>query len=349
MPSTPTHGYRSKPSLPPERSRNYTTKLQRLKPLLGKLRLSDVNEAAIATAVGKLRKPDGRAYAPNTVVGTLVPLSCLLDDAVGEGILGHNPLASLKARQKGKRRKGNLIPRARNLKEQRILSPKEIDSLLSTAKTDRYRVLLTTAIFTGLRQMELLGLTWGDVDFEERIVRVRFQLSRLGGRVPYTKSDAGQRDVAIPDELVRMLREYRASTSYKSDGDHLFTTSTGKPIGWNNVDRDCLRATVKAAKLRSPWPTFHDLRHTFASLLIANGCDAKTVSTAMGHADAGFTLRVYTGLFDREASDEKVRAATRGNWQVTGQAGNGQEAATGQVVPFPGNPHASELPAAQSS
>ena len=146
-----------------------------------------------------------------------------------------------------------------------------------------------------------------------------------------------------------MLREYRASTIYKSDEDYLFTTSTGKPIGWNNVDRDCLRATVKAAKLRTPWPTFHDLRHTFASLLIANGCDAKTVSVAMGHADAGFTLRVYTDLFDKEASAEKVRAATGGNWKLTGATRNGQEAAPGQVVPFPGNPHSSELFAAQSS
>ena len=97
---------------------------------------------------------------PRTRLSAPSSPSPVLDDAVGEGILGYNPLASLKARQKGKRRKGNLIPRARNLKEQRILSPKEIDSLLSAAKTDRYRVLLATAIFTGLRQMELLGLTW---------------------------------------------------------------------------------------------------------------------------------------------------------------------------------------------
>ena len=146
--------------------------------------------------------------------------------------------------------------------------------------------------------MELLGLTWGDVDFEERLIRVRYQLSRTPGegRVPL-KTENGRRDVPLSDDLVRTLREYRASTSYKGQADYIFTTASGKPLGWSNVDRHCLGAAVKAAELREPAPKFHDLRHTFASLLIASGCDAKTVSDVIGHADAGFSLSASTPAY----------------------------------------------------
>jgi integrase len=339
--------------LAPRTVGDYREKLARLKKHLGKQRLSDLNEANLDRAITALKQPyaPGKVYAPNTINGTLIPLGCLLDDAVAEGILGYNPLTALKARQKGKRRKGNLIPRARNLKRQRILESDEIDALLDAATSERYRVLLTVAVYTGLRQQELLGLTWGDIRFEERKLEVRAQLSRpekgeLPERVPL-KSEKGYREVPLSDDLVALLREYRASTIYKQDADYIFTTSTGTPLRWNNVDKHALGSAVKRAKLREPHPKFHDLRHTYVSVLIAEGVDVKTVSVLVGHADAGFTLRVYAGLFDKAASDEKVRQAI-GNPKVNGGARKGQERATGEVLPFPATPHQSEASAAQS-
>ena len=92
--------------LAPRTVEDYRLKLERLKPHLD-IRLSNVNEAALSKAIGALRT----AYAPNTLANTLVPLSCLLDDAVAEGLLGYNPLAALKARQSGRRQRAPSSPR----------------------------------------------------------------------------------------------------------------------------------------------------------------------------------------------------------------------------------------------
>lgn len=333
--------------LAPRTSEDYKLKLERVKRHIGDVKLSALNTEAIKRVIGELRK----VYASNTTANTLVPLSCLLDDAVSAGILGHNPVASLRESGARKSRKSSrVIPVAENVKEQRILSPAEIDALLSAATSDRYHVLLATAIYSGLRQMELLGLTWGDVDFDGRVIRVRQQLSRTPGvgRVAYTKSKKGKRDVPLSDWLLSLLREHRASTIYKAETDYIFTTSTGKPLGWSNVDRYCLASAVASAKLRTPHPTFHDLRHTYASLLIASGVNVKRVSDALGHADPGFTLRVYAGLFNREESDAQIRDATSGSPVVARGSRNEEARQTGQLVHFPENPHSSDLPAAQS-
>lgn len=332
--------------LAPRTYEDYALKLERAKRHIGRVKLSAVNEDVIRALVAELKK----VYASNTVANSLVPVSCLLDDAVEAGILGRNPVTALREKGKRKSRKSaRAIPVAKNVKEQRILSSPEIDALLSAATSDRYRVLLQTAIYTGLRQMELLGLVWGDVDFDERIIRVRFQLSRTPGegRVPL-KTDNGKRDVYLSDELVSALRAYRASTIYKGDESYIFSTGSGKPLGWSNVDRHCLTPAVTAAKLRTPWPTFHDLRHTYASLLIARGVNVKTVSVALGHADPGFTLRVYTGLFNRDEDAAQIREATRGNPVVTGVSEKRRAGQTGQLVQFPASPHTSEVAAASS-
>lgn len=106
----------------------------------------------------------------------------------------------------------------------------------------------------------------------------------------------------------------------------------------NNADKT-LKGIVKRADLRDPWPTFHDLRHAYASLLIPAGVNVKAVSKALGHSDAGFTLRAYVGLFDKEASAEGIRAAASGNWHVTGRIPTAATSPEAQIVPFPGIPH----------
>ena len=129
------------------------------------------------------------------------------------------------------------------------------------------------------------------MDFEESVIRMSEQLSRTvgEGRVKL-KSKKGMREVVLFPGLAKMLREYRASTIYKADTDYVFTTGSGKPLGWSNVERRALHSAVTRAKLREPRPRFHDLRHTFVSLLIAQGADVVFVSEQVGHADAGFTL-----------------------------------------------------------
>jgi hypothetical protein len=88
--------------------------------------------------------------------------------------------------------------------------------------------------------------------------------------------------VAIPNKLAAALREYRAASIFSADSDYVFCTDSGKPLGWSNVHRDALSAAVKPAKLYSPQPTVHDLRHTFASMLIADGATVEYVRGSSG-------------------------------------------------------------------
>ena len=330
--------------LAPRTVEDYACKLDRWKPLIGSVRLSDLTEAKITEASKQLRNTKtGKPLSANTTNGTFGPLSCLLDDAVADGLIGFNPVAAIKAKQKGKRRKGQIIPRARNVKTQRILSPKEIDSLLDACASSRDRAMFELAIYSGLRQQELLGLVWGDVDFDESVIRVSRQLSRpakgeCATRVTL-KTEAAEREVPLSRERLALLREYRAATLYKANADYIFTTATGGPVAWNNADKT-LKGIVKRAGLRDPRPTWHDLRHTYASLLIAANVNVKVVSKTLGHSDAGFTLRTYVGLFDKEGSAESIRAATgQVNGKVNQPLRTAQNGSGAQVLPFPGNPH----------
>jgi len=171
-----------------------------------------------------------------------------------------------------------------------ILTPAEINALLASTD-DRYRVLLLAAALTGLRQGELLGLQWGDVDWQARKVYVRRSWS--GGRMYDPKTKASRRRVPIPDELLTPLREWRLACP-KGELDLVFPNGDGKPQHPSNLLRRGFFPALRRAGLRRI--RFHDLRHTYASLLIAQGYNIKTVSTLMGHSSIKITMDVYTHL-----------------------------------------------------
>jgi len=110
--------------------------------------------------------------------------------------------------------------------------------------------------------MELLGLKWADVDFEAQTIRIREQLSRKGIRKALKTYGKGRRDVHIPAFLVQMLREHKARSPFSQDSSYVFTTGSGRPFGWSNVDRQGLHKATERAKLRAPRPRFHDLRRS---------------------------------------------------------------------------------------
>jgi integrase len=200
--------------------------------------------------------------------------------AVREGYIGENPLRRLEA---GDRPKLGRTPK-------RILEPDEVDRLLSPAGSNR--TLLASAIWTGLRQSELLGLTWGDLDFDAGLIRVRKRLSRKSRERKSLKTDAAQLDVILSPSLARLLREHKAASRFKAPTDYVFCSVEGKPLHWSNVDKRALHRAFGKAKLREPRPRWHDLRHTFASALIAAGADVGFLSTQLGHASPDITLGV---------------------------------------------------------
>jgi len=280
-------------------------------PEFGRLRLQAISEDRIVALIRRMEKA---GYKPWSVRSTLVPLGRVLSHAVRKGHLAENPLRNLESGERP------TIER----QEQRVLSTEEIANLLAAAPAS-YRPVIATAVLTGARQAETLGLTWADVDFERGVIRIRAQLSRQSGQRKTLKTSAATRDVVLTRTLAKVLREHKAASAHSLDEDYVFATATGRPLSWSNVVRRGLHEAVTRAKLKGSRPRWHDLRHTYASLLISQGADVVFVSRQLGHASPDITLRVYSHLFDAERHTDRFRelldgalgGAVRGNGRVT--------------------------------
>jgi integrase len=151
---------------------------------------------------------------------------------------------------------------------------------------------------------ELLGLIWEDVDLRENVVRFRFQMDR-GGERQRLKTDAGRRDVILMDQLGSELRRRRLASRFSHDNDLVFATSAGRTLGHRNLTGRGLEKACARAGLVDV--TFDALRHTFASLLIAQRHDPVFVSRQLGHANPAINLRVYAHLFDASRHADRAR------------------------------------------
>ena len=167
-----------------------------------------------------------------------------------------------------------------------------------------------TAVFTGLRLGEVLGLRWQDVDFEAGVVRVRWQLSR-DRHLEEPKTPQSVREVVLMPGLARVLRQHQLASSFSRAEHFVFSTERGGPMLWRNVTRRAFGAAVERAGLDAGGkrrPTFHDLRRTFGSLLIYQGEDVVYVSRQMGHSSPKVTLEIYAHLFNAREHADRARA-----------------------------------------
>lgn len=180
------------------------------------------------------------------------------------------------------------------------------------------RVLILTAAMSGLRQGELLGLRWRDIDWEAGRIRVRSSYVR-GEHSSVGKSDLStRRSVPVTDRLASALRAWSLRTAYCGDGELVFAhPQTGHPLDRSKVTRRfkaaCRQAGVREAR-------FHDLRHVFATTLAAAGVPLRTIQEFLGHADAKTTqiyahyarseheVRMVNEAFAVHASDMRSRA-----------------------------------------
>jgi len=223
-------------------------------------------------------------YAPHSVHNYWAPINLVMRFAVRRGALASNPADQLTSAERPKP----------GLGRRRFLDKHEMECLLSAA-TDRYRVAIACGLFAGLRLSELLGLVWDDIDFRGEAIRVRFQMGRDGKRRPL-KTAAARRDVILMKPLASELLRLRVASPFSGPGDLVFCSTMGATIGHRNLTA---RGLEKAATRSGvDGATFHVLRHTFASMLIARGHDPVFVSRQLGHANPAITLKVYAHLFD---------------------------------------------------
>jgi integrase len=295
--------FESKRKLRPWTRKYYRDSLDRiLLPRFGTMRVAQIGPDHVAKLI---REFEELGLAAKTIENYLLPLSGTLGFAVRRGLISTNPCTLLTNDER---------PRRGAQREKHVWSDEEIDELIKASKELArepkarydYSALVRVALCTGVRQGELLGLQWHDVDFNEGVLYVRRQWTRSNEYGP-TKTPAGVRRIPIPKELVQFFVELKLRSEYSGDEDPVFASKEGTPLGHRNVTRRGFEPAVLRAGIAGV--SFHDMRHAFASRMIARGIEPVTLAKLMGHEDIRETLNTYSHLWDRARTDDAVREA----------------------------------------
>ena len=189
------------------------------------------------------------------------------------------------------------------------LDPTQVGELLAAAVGDRHEALYVLAIGSGLRMGELFGLQWSEVNLDAGTVSVRHTLSEVGGKLTLTepKTAKGRRLVTLPRRVVDALIEHRRRNVAAGFAGvpFVFCNSTGGPLRRSHFHRNDFKPLLKRAEL--PDIRFHDLRHTSATLLLAQGVHPKVVQERLGHAQISLTLDTYSHVLPSMQADAANR------------------------------------------
>lgn len=253
-----------------------------VKPTWGSLNIRDVRTIAVERWLHQLLPKDGSPLAPSTKAKIRNLMSVLFNHAIRQEWLeqGRNPI--LLVRQSAKRQR---IPA--------WLEPEELRAILSQLDWC-FRVMVFLDAATGLRRSELLALKWGDVEFDN--LQIRVQRSIYMNVVGDCKTEASKRPVPMDPILAAELRTWKQHSSYSQPYDWVFASprTNGKAPCWPDI---LLSRVVRPAVARAGiqkhvgWHTF---RHSFSTMLIANGENVKVVQELMRHANCRCTLDIYS-------------------------------------------------------
>jgi integrase len=257
-----------------------------VRPALEGVKLKNLTPAHVR---GLYREKLQAGLSPRTVQYIHVTLHKALKQAVQDGLIPRNATEAVKAPQV---RRQEISP----------LSAEQVKVLLETACGDRLEALFVLAIHTGLRQGELLGLKWEDVDLESGTVRVRRTLAttKSGPMLTAPKTKGSRRSVkltqgasdALRSHLTRQLQEIDRVGSLWRENGLVFASETGEPLDRRYLTSRRFKVLLKSAGL--PAIRFHDLRHTCATLLLTKNVNPKIVSEMLGHATIAITLDTYS-------------------------------------------------------
>jgi integrase len=258
----------------PSAIRSYEAALRdHIVPRLGRTRLADVQHRDVQRIADDLL---AQGRDPSTIRNALMPLRVIFRRAVEDGDLAVNPCTHLR------------LPAVRGRRE-RIASPEEAQRLLATLP-EQDRPIWATALYAGLRRGELMALRWEDVDLATGVIRVERAYDDKERVEIEPKSRAGRRTVPIVGALRDILAEHRANGH---QGEGLIFGDAEMPFQPSNVWRRAQRAWRRAGL--EPIG-LHEARHTFASVLIASGLNAKAITTYLGHASIQTTYDLYGKL-----------------------------------------------------
>src|SRR5215210_1776055 len=228
--------------------------------------------------------------APRMVQLAHTTLHKALKQAVADNLIPRNVTEAVKA------------PRPERT-EMKPLSPDQARALLQAARGEKLEALYTLALATGMRQGELLGLKWEDINMEAGTLHVQRTLSTAMGKgfsFNPPKTSKSRRSIRIPRLALHALRRHRAGQLEErmkvaglwQDHDLVFTTGVGTPISRGDLITRSFKPLLQQANL--PTVRFHDLRHTCAKLLLSRGTHVKLVKELLGHSTIAVTLDTYS-------------------------------------------------------
>ena len=266
---------------------------QHILPYIGGYRLRDITPMQIQSIMAGL---SGKSNSLQSKV--LVSLRSIFNTAYENGLIARSPVSSM------------LKPTGKTTQEKVTLTAAESQILLEKVQNTRARTFLLTALHTGMRRGEILGLQWKDIDFKEKVIHVRHNAVVCEGETTVSeelKTKAAKRNLPLSEDLEAWL----AARKKTSHSQYVIAMKNHKPLTkssyrsmWRLIERELPDTHITA----------HILRHTYITRLFEAGLDIKEIQYLAGHSTMDMTLKVYTH-YDRRSREaktaEKVRDALR--------------------------------------
>ena len=269
-------------------------------PAIGAIKLKQLSSIHIQRMYNDLKengrmqrgaKQNDKALSNTFVRRVHAVLQAALKQAVKERLIPYNPCENCRIPPKDK-------------KEMTILPPEKIGRYLQEAEKYGVLPMFYLELISGLRKGELVALQWSDLDIENKTISVSKQyVKNPNGELTLSrpKTETSVRKISIPQDAIDLLI---AEHSKHPENPYMFPSPATGEMYYPDSVVNLHKKILKDAGL--PHIRFHDLRHTFATLALQNGVDVKTVSSMLGHYDAGFTLRTYTHA-TRQKQDEAAQ------------------------------------------
>ena len=283
-------------------------------PVLGNMKLSSIETIHIQKLLNGMIN---NKYAARTVNGVRHLLGQVFRFAVQNNIIAKNPVEFTKGMSKRKEKRKNYI-KALTVEQRQIV-------LEATGTHEFLKPMVKTLMFTGLRIGELLALQWKNIDFGKNVISVQNAIIReydfddecrahnQRTLLSFTKTQASERDIVVPEIVMETLKEHlnerklltiRHKRSYTAPDDFVFSTREGKLRTYQGF-QSMLRRFSDKCKFDFEFHA-HTLRHTFATMLLEQGENPKTVQMLLGHKDIETTLGIYTHVL-KEVYDQSAQ------------------------------------------
>lgn len=268
----------------------YRSHLQYHFDMVNELKISRITVATVEKFITDRRE---KGVSLSMLRKVLITFGQVMKYAVRHKYIDHNPVTEAERPKDQGEEKPQVIC---------VLKPTEINALLDAAEEEKYKTLLMLAVMSGARQGELFGLKWSDVLWETS--QIYIQRTYNSGAWYRPKSKNSIRKIDLGPTMIKQLKKWKIACP-PTKLNLVFPSESGGPLHQGSFVKSFFWPTLKKAGLSKI--RFHDLRHTYASLLILQGENIKYIQKQLGHAKATFTIDTYAHLFN----DENPEAANK--------------------------------------